>query len=39
MANEIRVRGNLCSGTLSVGLAAGDTTMSSALVEDLGPAL
>lgn len=30
MANEIRIRGNLVSGTLSVALLAGDTTMSSA---------
>ena len=35
MANEIRVRGNLVSGTLSVALASGDTTMSSAGLANL----
>lgn len=35
MANEIRVRGNLVSGTLSVALLAGDTTMSSAGLANL----
>lgn len=35
MANEVRIRGNLVSGTLSVALASGDTTMSAAGLANL----